>query len=151
MDEETVTENLLNNVAEEAKGNEPNSTSVKVVVFEPKQVSTESKESENESNIETAGQGEKQTEAEQESEANVEETGDIFDREIKVIEEVTDEVCNDNEYLENREKPKESDKPVVENVKPKCQYPRNCEKCDKYLRNNLDFRKHIVACMMARR
>ena len=30
-------------------------------------------------------------------------------------------------------------------------YPRNCEHCTKYLRNNSDFRKHIVNCMMARK
>ena len=68
-----------------------------------------------------------------------------------MIEEVTDEVCHDDEYLECSKKPKEFDKPVVEKVQPKCQYPRYCDKCDKYLRNNLDFRKHVVACMMARR
>ena len=30
-------------------------------------------------------------------------------------------------------------------------YPRNCEHCSKFLRNNSDFRKHIVSCMMARK
>ena len=35
--------------------------------------------------------------------------------------------------------------------KLKSQYPRNCEFCDKHLRNNLDFRKHIVDCVMARK
>ena len=30
-------------------------------------------------------------------------------------------------------------------------YPRNCEHCSKHLRNNTDFRKHIVGCMMARK
>ena len=41
---------------------------------------------------------------------------------------------------------------VIENkVKLKNQYPRNCEYCGKYLRSNMDFRKHIVACVMARK
>ena len=66
-----------------------------------------------------------------------------------MIEEITDEVCNDDEYVETSEKPKEFDRPVIDNVQLKSQYPRQCEKCDKYLRNNLDFRKHVVACMMA--
>ena len=29
-------------------------------------------------------------------------------------------------------------------------YPRNCQHCSEFLRNNSDFRKHIVGCMMAR-
>ena len=29
-------------------------------------------------------------------------------------------------------------------------YPRNCEDCRKYLRNNNDFRKHIEGCMIAK-
>ena len=37
------------------------------------------------------------------------------------------------------------------NVKLKSQYPRRCEKCDKYLKNNLDFRKQVVACVMSRK
>ena len=39
---------------------------------------------------------------------------------------------------------------IEKNVKLKNQYPRNCEDCGKYLRSNIDFRKHIVACVMAR-
>ena len=35
--------------------------------------------------------------------------------------------------------------------KLKSQYPRNCDSCKKYLRNSLDFRKHVVACVMARK
>ena len=35
-------------------------------------------------------------------------------------------------------------------VKLKSQYPRRCEDCDKYLRDNNDFRKHVVACVMSR-
>ena len=35
--------------------------------------------------------------------------------------------------------------------KLKNQYPRNCDSCKKYLRNSLDFRKHVVACVMARK
>ena len=30
-------------------------------------------------------------------------------------------------------------------------YPRTCEHCSKFLRNNEDFRKHIVSCMMSRK
>ena len=54
------------------------------------------------------------------------------------LQEVVDEVCPDVDY---EAKPAE----VV-----KSHYPRHCEDCQKYLRNNLDFRKHVVACMMAR-
>ena len=36
-------------------------------------------------------------------------------------------------------------------VKLKSQYPRRCEDCDKYLRDNNDFRKHVVACVMSRK
>ena len=68
-----------------------------------------------------------------------------------MIDKIADEVCNDNEYLETNEKPKELHRAVIDNVKSKSQYPRNCETCDKYLRNNLDFRKHVVACIMARK
>ena len=40
---------------------------------------------------------------------------------------------------------------IEKNVKLKNQYPRNCEDCGKYLRSSIDFRKHIVACVMARK
>ena len=33
----------------------------------------------------------------------------------------------------------------------KNQYPRDCQHCDKFLRNHNDFRKHVVDCMMARK
>ena len=33
----------------------------------------------------------------------------------------------------------------------KSHYPRYNEDCNKCLRNNLDFRKHVVACMMSRK
>lgn len=36
-------------------------------------------------------------------------------------------------------------------VKSKSQYPRRCEDCDKFLRDNNDFRKHVVACVMSRK
>ena len=36
-------------------------------------------------------------------------------------------------------------------VKSKSQYPRQCEDCDKFLRDNKDFRKHVVACVMSRK
>ena len=150
VNEEIVTENLPNKDAEKAKESEPISTSVKVVVNEAMQVSIKNKVIDNESNV-AAVQVEKETEAEQVSVANVEDPGDIIDTEITVIEEITDEVCNDDEYLETSEKPKEFDRPVIDNVQLKSQYPRHCEKCEKYLRNNLDFRKHVVACMMARK
>ena len=68
-----------------------------------------------------------------------------------MIEEIADEVCNEDEYPETSEKPKELDRAVTDNVKLRNQYPRNCETCDKYLRNNLDFRKHVAACIMARK
>ena len=56
-----------------------------------------------------------------------------------VVKEVVDEICPDLDY--------EAEPPVV----VKSQYPRHCEKCDKYLRNNTDFRRHVVACMMSRK
>jgi hypothetical protein len=78
--------------------------------------------------------------------------GDIIAPEIAVIEEIADEVCNDDEYLETSEKPRELDnRAVIDNMKLRSQYPRNCETCYKYLINNLDFRKHVVACIMARK
>ena len=40
---------------------------------------------------------------------------------------------------------------IEKNVKLKNRYPRNCEDCGKYLRSSIDFRKHIVACVMARK
>ena len=40
---------------------------------------------------------------------------------------------------------------IEKNVKLKNQYPRNCEDCGQYLRSSIDFRKHIVACVMARK
>jgi hypothetical protein len=99
---------------------------------------------ENESNVATV---ETDAEAEQATTVNVEDPGDIIAPEIEVIEEIADEVCNDNEYLETNE----LHRAVIDNVKSKSQYPRNCETCDKYLRNNLDFRKHVEACIMARK
>jgi hypothetical protein len=35
--------------------------------------------------------------------------------------------------------------------KSKNQYPRNCERCSKFLRNHNEFRKHVVSCIMARK
>jgi hypothetical protein len=110
----------------------------------------ENKDIENESNVATV-KVDTETEAEQATTVNVEDPGEIIATEIAVIEEIADEVCNDDEYLETSEKPKELDRAVIDNVKLRSQYPRNCETCDKYLRNNLDFRKHVVACIMARK
>ena len=55
------------------------------------------------------------------------------------LKKVVDEVCPDVEY--------EAEPSVV----LKSQYPRDCEKCYKHLRNNTDFRKHVVACVMSRK
>ena len=52
---------------------------------------------------------------------------------------VVDEICPDSDY---EAKPPEA---------VKTQYPRNCEDCKKYLRNSLDFRKHVVDCLMSRK
>ena len=57
------------------------------------------------------------------------------------LKEVVDEICPDVDY---EAKP-------TEVVKVKSQYPRHCEDCNKYLRNNTDFRKHVVPCMMSRK
>ena len=77
---------------------------------------------------------------------------------------IPDEICPDKDYetdaldeirdCEVRDN-KVSSSPItgiIENkAKLKNQYPRNCEYCGKYLRSNMDFRKHIVACVMARK
>ena len=76
---------------------------------------------------------EETADANQDDEAMKVETGEI------ALKEVVDEICPDLEY--------EAEPSVV----VKCQYPRHCEKCDKYLRNNTDFRKHVVACVMSRK
>ena len=94
---------------------------------------------------------EKETEAEQASADIVENTCDIIVEEITVVEEITDELCSNADYLETSEKPKNLDSEVIDKVELKSQYPRHCEYCDKYLRSNLDFRKHVVTCMMARK
>jgi hypothetical protein len=146
--EETELEKLPNEDAEKAK--EPISASGQVVVNEANQLSMENKDIENESNVETV-KVDTETEAEQATTVNVEDPGDTVAPEIAVIEEIADEVCDDVEYLETSEKPKELDRAVIDNLKLRSQYPRNCETCDKYLRNNLDFRKHVVACIMARK
>ena len=148
--EETEPEKVPNEDGEKAKESEPISASEQVVVNEANQVSMENKDIENESNVATV-KVDTETEAEQATTVNVEDPGEIIATEIAVIEEIADEVCNDDEYLETSEKPKELDRAVIDNVKLRSQYPRNCETCDKYLRNNLDFRKHVVACIMARK
>ena len=53
--------------------------------------------------------------------------------------------------LDSLERVDETTGVVHNNVKLKNQYPRNCESCEKYLKNKLDFRKHIVACVMSRK
>ena len=55
------------------------------------------------------------------------------------LKEVVDEICSDVDYVAK-----------APNV-VKSQYPRHCEDCKIYLRNNTDFRKHVVACMMSRK
>ena len=69
--------------------------------------------------------------ARQNVEADKNETQEI------ALKEVVDEICSDVDYVA---------KPP--NVS-KSQYPRNCEKCNRYLKNNTDFRKHVVACVMS--
>ena len=56
------------------------------------------------------------------------------------LKDVVDEMCPDVGY---------DAKPTAEVVKS--HYPRHCEDCNKYLRTNTDFRKHVVACMMSRK
>jgi hypothetical protein len=68
-----------------------------------------------------------------------EETSDARQDDELALEEVVDEICPDVEY--------DAEPSVV----LKSQYPRDCEMCNKHLRNNTDFRKHVVACMMPRR
>jgi hypothetical protein len=55
------------------------------------------------------------------------------------LKRVVDVICPDVEY--------EAEPSVV----LKSQYPRDCKKCNKHLRNNTDFRKHVVACVMSRK
>jgi hypothetical protein len=55
------------------------------------------------------------------------------------LKKVVDEICPDVEY--------EAEPSLV----LKSQYPRDCEKCNKHLRSNTDFRKHVVACVMSRK
>ena len=69
--------------------------------------------------------------ARQNEEADKNETQEI------ALKEVIDEICSDVDYVSKRPN-------VV-----KSQYPRHCEDCKRYLRNNTDFRKHVVACMMS--
>ena len=113
VDEGTENEKLPNEDAEEAKESEQISTSVKVVVNEAKQVSIESENVENDSNEATV-QVEKENEAEQASTENIEDTGDLtVTEEATVVEEITDELCNDAEYLETSEKQKELERVVI--------------------------------------
>ena len=110
VDEGTENEKLPNEDAEES---EQISTSVKVVVNEAKQVSIESENVENDSNEATV-QVEKENEAEQASTENIEDTGDLtVTEEATVVEEITDELCNDAEYLETSEKQKELERVVI--------------------------------------
>jgi hypothetical protein len=69
------------------------------------------------------------------------------------MNKVIDEICSDEVYEADDSSMREVENTDVidEKLKMKNQYPRNCEKCDKYLRNNTDFRKHVVACVMARK
>ena len=147
--EESATENLPNKDVDKVNESEPVSTTEKVVEKETNQASIEIKDSENESNA-TPVLVEKEIVAEQATAAKVEDPCEIICKDVTVIEEITDEVCHDDEYLETSEKPKEFQRPVIDHVQLS-QYPRHCDKCEKYLRNNLDFRKHVVACMMASR
>ena len=74
---------------------------------------------------------------------------------VKDILETKDEqICNKKEVNEAKfnEVKKESNYPIKvikQNERGK-QYPRNCEDCRKYLRNNNDFRKHIEGCILAK-
>ena len=77
----------------------------------------------------------------------VEETADAREKDEAVkneteeipLKEVHDEICSDVDYVAK-----------LSNV-VKSQYPRHCADCRKYLRNNTDFRQHVVACVMARK
>ena len=71
--------------------------------------------------------------ARQNVEADKNETQEI------ALKEVIDEICSDVDYVA---KPPN----VV-----KSQYRRHCEECNRYLRNNTDFRKHVLACVMSRK
>jgi hypothetical protein len=77
---------------------EPVSTTEKVVEKETNQASIEIKDSENESNA-TPVLVEKEIVAEQATAANIEDPGDIICKDVTVIEEITDEVCHDDEYI----------------------------------------------------
>ena len=79
--------------------------------------------------------------------ATIEEIRDYEVRDHKVSSSPISQVDGPDDSLETVHETKE----VIDNkMKLKSQYPRNCEYCGKYLRNNMDFRKHIVACVMAR-
>ena len=79
-------------------------TSEKVVAIEAVQVSRENEDFENDSNVATI-QVQKETGAEEASAENVNVPGDTTVTNNAVIEEITDEICNDAEYLETSEKP----------------------------------------------
>ena len=80
--------------------------------------------------------------------ATIEEIRDNEVRDHKVSSSPISQVDGTDDSLETVHETKE----VIDNkMKLKSQYPRNCEYCGKYLRSNMDFRKHIVAYVMARK
>ena len=97
-------ENATNEDAEKEKETELIPTSEKVVAIEAVQVSRENEDFENDSNVATI-QVQKETGAEEASSENVNVQGDTTVTNNAVIEEITDEICNDAEYLETSEKP----------------------------------------------
>jgi hypothetical protein len=64
---------------------------------------------------------------------------DKIETQETALKEVADEICSDVDYVAKQPN-------VI-----KSQYPRHCEECNRYLRNNTEFRKHVVACVMSRK
>ena len=77
-------------------------TSEKVVANEAVQVSIENEDESNEASI----QVQKETGAEEAPTENAKVPGDTTVINNAVVEEITDEICNDAEYLETSEKPR---------------------------------------------
>ena len=106
---ETENDNVSKENAEQAnaKESETISTPEKVVVDELSQTSTENDNTENEATIQVE---EEDKEAEEASIKNVENQDETIFALNTVIEEITDEVCSDSEYLKMEKKQIEVEK-----------------------------------------
>ena len=115
-------------------------TYVEVVVNEAKQVSIESENDSNESTV----QIDKENKAEQSFIQNIEDTGDlIVTEEATVVEEITDELCNDAEYLDTTsEKPKELERVVIVHALATFEH-EDVNSLNKYIHSEKDLKDNI--------